>query len=317
MQGILKDFHDFEPEQESFLSAVLNGLRKQQKSIPSKFFYDERGSGLFDQICELDEYYPTRTELQILKDHSADISAVLGSRAHLIEFGSGSSTKIRTLLDAMEQPLSYVPMDISRDHLLIAAKRLAGSFPDLPVIAICADYTSDFPFPNLGGGRKTGFFPGSTIGNFTPREATEFLKKARNLLEGGGMLIGVDLLKDEKILHAAYNDTLGVTADFNLNLLKRCNQELKGGFDISKFEHRAFLNREKSRIEMHLISLCDQIVPLDGERIAFREGETIHTENSYKYSVESFQALAEEAGFSPQAVWTDSASLFSVHYLKS
>ncbi len=317
MQGILKDFHDFEPEQESFLSVVLNGLRKKQKSIPSKFFYDERGSRLFDQICELDEYYPTRTELQILKDHAREISAVLGNRAHLIEFGSGSSTKIRTLLDAMEQPLSYVPMDISRDHLLIAAKRLASSFPDLPVIAICADYTSDFPFPNLGEGRKTGFFPGSTIGNFTPREATEFLKKARNLLDGGGMLIGVDLLKDEKILHAAYNDRQGITADFNLNLLKRCNQELEAGFDMSKFEHKAFLNREKNRIEMQLLSLCDQIVSIGGERITFQEGETIHTENSYKYSIDSFQALAEEAGFIPQAVWTDSASLFSVHYLKS
>ncbi|MEP3247542.1 MAG: L-histidine N(alpha)-methyltransferase [Sneathiella sp.] len=315
MQGQLKDFHDFEPEQEDFLSAVQSGLSNAQKSLASKFFYDEKGSQLFDQICDLEEYYPTRTELGILKSNRGEIAEYLGTHSHLIEFGSGSSTKIRILLDAMNRPLSYVPMDISRDHLLIAAKRLAGSFPDLPVVAICADYTADFPFPNLGDGKRTGFFPGSTIGNFTPEDAVAFLSRAKSLLKGGGMLIGVDLLKEETILHAAYNDQKKLTAAFNLNLLDRCNAELSANFDVDQFAHAAHLNTEKGRIEMHLVSKRDQIVSIGGTRFGFREGETIHTENSYKYTISGFQELARRAGFSPQKVWTDEQALFSVHYL--
>lgn len=315
--GVLEEFHDFEPEQEDFLSAVLSGLSASQKTLPSKFFYDEKGSKLFDQICELDEYYPTRTELEILRQHGIEIAAKLGKNNHLIEFGSGSSTKIRTLLGAMNEPLSYVPMDISRDHLLSAAKKLAESFPDLPVIAICADYTADFSFPNLGKGRRTGFFPGSTIGNFTPSAAVQFLRTAKALLDGGGILIGVDLIKDEDVLNAAYNDTKNVTADFNLNLLHRCNRELSANFEIDRFRHSAFFNAQENRIEMHLVSTRDQLVSLGGHKFGFAEGESIHTENSYKYTVEQFQSLAHHAGFTSQKVWTDDNQLFSVHYLEA
>lgn len=314
---ILEGFHDFEPVQEDFLTAVLSGLMAAKKSIPSKFFYDELGSGLFDQICELEEYYPTRTELSLLKKYGLEIAGAIGANSHLIEFGSGSSVKIRTLLQAMDDPLSYVPMDISKEHLLFAAKKLAGSFPDLPVIAICADYTSGFSFPELGFGKRTGFFPGSTIGNFTPAEAEQFLRGAKSLLQGGGMLVGVDLIKDEATLNAAYNDSKGVTANFNLNLLERCNSELKANFDLSHFEHSAFFNVPQNRIEMHLVSLRDQIVSVAGQSIAFAKSESIHTENSCKYTVSGFQSLAKKAGFNPVNVWRDADDLFSIHFLEA
>ena len=315
--GLLEDFHDFEPVQDDFLAAVLSGLTAPQKSLPSKFFYDERGSKLFDQICDLEEYYPTRTELDLLQNHSEEIARYVGSNSHLIEFGSGSSVKTRTLLKAMTDPLSYVPMDISREHLLHAATQLAKSFPDLPVIAICADYTSGFSFPDLGQGKRTGFFPGSTIGNFLPGDAEKFLAGAKDILQGGGMLIGVDLIKNEETLFAAYNDAKGITAEFNLNLLNRCNSELGANFNTQYFKHSAFYNSPESRIEMHLISMRDQIVSIAGHSIGFSDGESIHTENSCKYSVSGFQSLASRAGFTPTKVWVDPENLFSIHNLEA
>ncbi|MEH6404211.1 MAG: L-histidine N(alpha)-methyltransferase [Sneathiella sp.] len=311
----LRNFHDFEPAQEDFRSSVLNGLSKPQKTIASKFFYDANGSALFDQICDLPEYYPTRTELYLLQEHSEEIAGHLGTSNHLIEFGSGSSVKISTLLNALHAPLSYVPMDISKSHLLSSAKRLSQSFPDLPIIPICADYTTNFDFPDIGHGKRTGFFPGSTIGNFTPDEACSFLIQARSLLQGGGMLIGVDLLKEETILNAAYNDAPGVTADFNKNLLLRCNSELSANFNLDHFHHSAFLNKRESRIEMHLVSAIDQLVRIDDHSFIFAEGESIHTENSYKYTPEDFQSLAVKAGFKPEKTWIDKNNLFSIHYL--
>lgn len=311
----LENFHDFEPAQEDFLSAVQNGLSKFQKSLPSKFFYDAHGSALFDQICDLPEYYPTRTELKLLHDHSEEIADHLGINNHLIEFGSGSSVKISTLLNSLNDPLSYIPMDISKDHLLAAAKRLSQSFPDLPITPICADYTTDFNFPDIGSGKRTGFFPGSTIGNFTPDEACVFLKQSRSLLQGGGMLIGVDLLKEETVLNAAYNDAAGVTAEFNKNLLRRCNKGLSANFNLDHFHHSAFLNKQKDRIEMHLVSDVDQLVHIADQTFVFTASESIHTENSYKYTPHGFQALAKKAGFKPEKVWIDENNLFSIHYL--
>jgi len=311
----LENFHDFEPAQEDFRSSVLNGLSKAKKAIPSKFFYDARGSDLFDQICDLPEYYPTQTELHLLQKHSEEIAENLGPRNHIIEFGSGSSVKVSTLLNSLHTPLSYVPMDISKNHLLSAAKRLSQSFPYLPIIPICADYTANFDFPDIGVGKRTGFFPGSTIGNFTPDEACSFLTQARSLLRGGGMLIGVDLLKEEAILNAAYNDASNVTAAFNKNLLFRCNNELSANFNLDHFHHLAFLNKQESRIEMHLVSDIDQLVHIGDHSFVFVEGETIHTENSYKYTPEEFQRLSVKAGFKPEKVWIDQNNLFSIHYL--
>ncbi|MFT6556335.1 L-histidine N(alpha)-methyltransferase [Sneathiella sp.] len=317
MSGKIAAFHDFEPIQDDFRSAVLDGLSSPQKSIPSKFFYDEEGSALFDRICHLEEYYPTRTELGILQKHGKEIASFTGEHTHLIEFGSGSSTKIQTLLDAINKPLSYIPMDISKEHLLEAAKNLAARFPEIPVIAICADYTSDFQFPALVPGKRTGFFPGSTIGNFAPNEATDFLRQTRQILNGGDLLIGVDLVKDHDVLFQAYNDQEGITAQFNLNILARCNAELSANFVIDNFEHYAPYNEKQSRIEMHLVSKTNQIVSVGENTFSFKAGESIHTENSYKYTIEGFQKLASVAGYKSGKAWIDEQSLFSVHFLSS
>jgi dimethylhistidine N-methyltransferase len=294
-------------------------LSRSVRSIPPKFFYDTAGSALFDRICELPEYYPTRTELRILTECAPQIAAQIGPEAEIIEFGAGSLTKVRLLLDALEAPRRYVPIDISGEHLESAAARLRKDYPQVEVRPVVADYTFPLVLPSRGEdkSRRVGFFPGSTLGNFTPDEALSFLQLARRLLRGGGLLLGVDLVKDPALLHAAYNDAQGVTGAFNLNLLARANAELGTDFDLSAFSHAAFYNSPLRRIEMHLVSRCAQTVTLDGEPFAFEEGETIHTENSHKFTVDGLRALAEEAGFRPAAVWTDPARLFSVHWLRS
>ena len=319
MSNALERLQDLEPSTEEFRDAVLAGLGQRQKTLPCKFFYDAEGSRLFDQICELPEYYPTRTELLLLADRAGEIARLIGPQARLVEFGSGAGIKIRLLLNALDRPAAYVPVDISREHLLMAAADLARDFPKLQIAPICADYTQPFALPASAGRQPAttvGFFPGSTIGNFTPTEARAFLTRARRLLgPGSSMIVGVDLRKDENILVPAYDDAAGVTAAFNLNLLVRINRELDGDFALDRFAHEARWNGAEGRIEMHLSSRCDQEVRIGSTRFAFRAGETIHTENSHKYTLDQFHAMAVEAGYKPRAAWTDSAGLFSVHML--
>jgi dimethylhistidine N-methyltransferase len=312
-------FYDLAPGEESFRDAVLCGLGRPRKSIPCKFFYDTRGSWLFEEICRLPEYYPTRTEITILGENSDDIAAQMGPHCRLIEFGSGASQKVRILLDTLDRPAAYVPVDISREHLREAANSLAEDFPSVPVVAVCADYTRPFALPLLPGarGKRVGFFPGSTIGNFEPDAAVAFLANYASVLGSGGeMLIGVDLKKDPEILEAAYNDRAGVTAAFNLNLLERINRELDGDIDIDRFEHIAFYNEAVGRVEIYIRSQADQQAQIAGSRFRFAAGELIHTEYSYKYSVSEFRSLAADAGFRPVDTWTDPAELFSVHYFR-
>ena len=319
MSNALERLQDLEPSTEEFRDAVLAGLGQRQKTLPCKFFYDAEGSRLFDQICELPEYYPTRTELKLLTDRAGEIARLIGPQARLVEFGSGAGIKIRLLLNALDRPTAYVPVDISREHLLMAAADLARDFPKLQIAPICADYTQPFALPASAGRQPAttvGFFPGSTIGNFTPTEARGFLTRARRLLgPGSSMIVGVDLRKDEQILVPAYDDAAGITAAFNLNLLVRINRELDGDFALDQFAHEARWNDAEGRIEMHLVSRRDQEVRIGTARFAFRAGETIHTENSHKYTLDQFRALAVEAGYKPRAAWTDSAGLFSVHML--
>jgi L-histidine Nalpha-methyltransferase len=316
--GALFAFHDLAPGEESFRDAVLAGLARAPKRIPCKFFYDARGSALFEEICRLPEYYLTRTETEILEENSADIAAQMGPQCRLIEFGSGASQKVRILLQALDRPAAYIPVDISRDHLRDAATGLAEDFPTIPVIAVCADYTRPFKLPPLPGtGKRVGFFPGSTIGNFEPEAAVAFLANYAQILgPGGEMLIGVDLKKETDILDAAYNDRAGVTAAFNLNLLERVNRELDSNLDIDQFEHAAFYNSAEGRVEIYIRSLADQVAMVAGTRLRFRKDELIHTEYSYKYAVEEFRKLAARAGFRPVDTWTDPAELFSVHYFR-
>ncbi len=312
-------FHDLAPGEESFRDAVLRGLGQARKAIPCKFLYDERGSALFEQICRLPEYYPTRTEIAILEQNAEDIAAQMGVHSRIIEFGSGASHKARILLQALDRPAAYVPVDISRQHLRDAALSLAQDFPEVAIIAVCADYTRPFALPPLSGpsGKQIGFFPGSTIGNFTPDAAVRFLANcARILGRRGEMLIGVDLKKEVSILEAAYNDRAGVTAAFNLNLFERINRELGGDLDLDLFEHYAFYSEDKGRVEIYIRSLAEQQATVAGEDFRFTAGELIHTEYSYKYSVNEFRSLAAEAGFRPVDTWTDPAQLFSVHYLR-
>jgi dimethylhistidine N-methyltransferase len=295
---------------------VLAGLALPQKRIAPKFFYDAEGSRLFDAICALPEYYPTRTEIGILRRHGAEMAARLGRNALLVELGSGSSLKIRVLLEAL-RPAVYMPVDISKDHLLQSANALATAFPALRVHAVCADYSVPFALPvDDHDHPRAAFFPGSSVGNFEPFEAERFLRRVGDLLgPGGRLLIGVDLLKAQHLLEAAYNDADGVTGAFDLNLLAHINRELDADFDLTAFRHQAFFNAEQSRIEMHLLSIRDQRVRVAGETVTFREGESIHTESSYKFSLEQFGSLARSAGFESEQVWTDPEPLFSVHCL--
>lgn len=311
-------FHDLAPKLGSFLDDVLHGLSNAQKSLPAKYFYDERGSALFEKICELPEYYPTRTEIALMREHAADMAAQAGPKTLLIEYGSGSSTKTPILIDAL-QPACYVPIDISRELLTHSALALAQERPGFPVRAICADYTQPFSLPLLDDidyERKLVYFPGSTIGNFDRAETDRFLRHVGQTVgANGAALIGVDLKKDRAKLHAAYNDAAGVTAEFNLNVLRRINVELDGNFEFKGFRHHAFYDEALGRIEMHLLSMRSQSVSVAGQSFQFREGETIHTEISCKYSIKEFQAVARTAGLIASNVWTDADALFSVHYL--
>jgi dimethylhistidine N-methyltransferase len=311
------NFYDYHPALADFRSEVLAGLGSSPKWVSPKFFYDQRGSGLFDRITELPEYYPTRTEIGILERHGAQMAELLGRDCLLLELGSGSSKKIRVLLDAL-QPTVYMPLDISREHLIGSAETLASDYPSLQVHAACADYSADFELPygpeHLA---RAAFFPGSSIGNFEPAQAADLMRRVGGHLGlGGRLLIGVDLKKDPQTLQRAYDDAQGVTAAFNLNLLERINRELDGDFDTAAFMHRALYNEALGRIEMHLVSVCAQTVTVAGERFEFGDGETLHTESSYKYSVAGFQALAASAGYRAEQVWTDEQQLFSVHCLR-
>jgi dimethylhistidine N-methyltransferase len=308
--------HRFDEQTSAFAHDVIGGLSQQPKRLSPKYFYDVTGSELFEQITRLPEYYPTRTELDILRQRSADIKATLPKRAALVEFGAGSTTKVRLLLNQCEFG-AYVPVDISGDFLNTQARGLRQDFPALNVYPVTADFSAPFALPDqVRPMPKVGFFPGSTLGNFEPHEACAFLRSAGEILgRGAQLLIGVDLEKDERRLHAAYNDDAGVTARFNLNVLVRINRELGGNFDVSAFTHRAIYNRERHRIEMHLISRTQQTVRVLGNSFAFRPGESIHTENSYKYSIDRFTALARGSGWTPRASWTDADKLFSVHEL--
>jgi dimethylhistidine N-methyltransferase len=301
----------------SFANEMRACLATRPRRISPKWFYDERGSQLFDAICELPEYYPTRTELSILSQHATEMASLMGPRAEIVEFGAGSLRKVRLLLDAMQEPARYLPIDISGEHLARSAVELQRDYPGLDVQPVVADYTQRLLLPAAlpHAGKRVGFFPGSTLGNFTPEEALHFFVVAGQVLRGGALLLGADLVKDPDVLHAAYNDAQGVTAAFNLNLLARANRELGTDFDLSKFWHSSFYNAPLSRIEMHLVSRERQYVAWSDERFAFDEGEAIHTENSYKFTVEALHAQAVHAGFRPGPVWTDPARLFSVHWL--
>jgi dimethylhistidine N-methyltransferase len=312
----LANAHLPDEQTSAFARDVLADLSQQPKRLSPKYFYDATGSELFEQITRLPEYYPTRTELEILKDRGPEIAAIIPDGAALIEFGAGATTKVRLMLKSCAFK-AYVPVDISGDFLNGQAATLREDFPALAVHPVVADFTKPFALPDaVKDIPKVGFFPGSTIGNFEPHEACRFLRSAREILGPGALLIvGADLEKNERMLHDAYNDAAGVTARFNLNLLVRINRELGGNFDVSAFAHRAIYNREQHRIEMHLVSRKLQNVRLLGTTFTFRAGESIHTESSYKYSVERFGALARSSGWKVRQTWTDPDKLFSVHAL--
>ena len=303
----------------SFRDDVFEGLSREQKELPCKYFYDNRGSELFNTICGLDEYYPTRTETALLQAHGGEMADLIGPGVCLIEFGCGSLLKTRLLLDALRSPAAFVPIDISADHLLQSSAALAADYPDLEVLPVVADFTRPVKLPDKArkaSENRIGFFPGSTIGNFDHAGAADFLATVANMVGGGGaLLIGVDLKKDEDILVRAYDDAQGVTAAFNRNVLERINRELGGCFDIETFRHRALYNGAEGRIEMHLVSEKDQTVTVHDRDFTFTKGETIHTENSCKYHVEEFSSLAAGAGFRSARTWVDGDGLFSLHYL--
>jgi dimethylhistidine N-methyltransferase len=310
---------EFSPEQSEFARDVLAGLSGSRKSLPPKYFYDDEGSRLFEEITRLPEYYPTRSEISILKEHGKAIAALIPKDAAVIEFGSGSATKARILLEAAPQIAAYVPVDISGDFLAQEAAALRRDFSALSVHPVVGDFTQSFELPpDVRALPRVGFFPGSTIGNFDPHAACAFLEHARRMLGTGALLIvGVDLEKSTQVLNDAYNDKQGVTERFNLNLLHRMNRELGGTFDPAAFEHHAFYNRERHRIEMHLASVRRQKVKVAGTVIDFRAGETIHTENSYKYTPSSFAMMARGCGWKPAVTFTDKKKYFSVHVLRA
>ncbi len=301
-----------------FRADVLHGLRKPFKELPSKYFYDEKGSELFERITTLDEYYLTRSELAIMASHAAEMARLLGPHCLLIEYGSGSSTKTRLLLDHLSEPAGYLPIDVSADYLSRSATALAEDYPQIEVFPICADFTGPFRLPILWKhvARRVVYFPGSTIGNFTLAEAVHLLRKTADLCSpGGGLLLGADLIKDPCVIETAYNDELGVTAAFNRNILVRINRELDADFKVSQFAHRAFFNAAESRIEMHLISRRDQRVHIGDAEFFFAQGESILTEYSYKYSLDDLRDLAHAAGFVLDKIWMDERGYFSVSYL--
>jgi len=300
---------------DSFREDVIAGLSLPQKVLPPKYFYDARGSRLFERICRLKEYYPTRCELALTRAHLGAIARFAGRGCALIEYGSGESRKSRLLIEAL-RPAVYVPVDISAAALAAAALKLRRRFPWLELRPVHGDFSRPLEIPAAGRARRVVYFPGSTIGNLTPEEAQAFLRMSRSQVgPKGAMLIGVDLKKDANVLHAAYNDARGVTAAFNLNLLARINRELGGDFDLRRFRHYAFYNAALGRIEMHLVALARQAVTIGRFRFEFAAGESIHTENSYKYSLEEFRALAQRAGFRGERTWLDRQGLFALHGL--
>lgn len=302
---------------------VLAGLRAEPKTLPAKLFYDERGAALFDEITRLDAYYPTRTELGILREHGGAMAELVGAGALIVEYGSGEAEKVRPLLDHLRgarAPAAYVPVDISAAQLARVAAEVAAEYPDVPVVSLAADYTRPFVLPPLppatSGARRVAFFPGSTIGNLHPPEAAAFLARlAADCGPGGALLLGADLRKDPDLLHAAYNDPAGVTAAFNLNVLARLNRELDATFAPERFRHYAFYNPAAGRVEMHLVSLEAQRVRVAGEPVAFERGESIWTESSYKYAPGELRALAAAGGFDVARIWTDPREWFAVLYL--
>lgn len=300
-----------------FLLDLKQGLARQRKSISPKYFYDAAGSDLFDQICTLPEYYPTRTELAILQRHASEIASRLGPHAEILEFGAGSMQKVRLLLDAMDRPARYIPIDISGQHMQEAALKMTKAYPHLQVEPLVADYTQDLVLPpdTPPEGRRVGFFPGSTLGNFEPIDALHFMRMCAKTLQGGALILGADLVKSPDMLHAAYNDAQGVTADFNRNVLVRANRELGTGFQLDQFAHSAFYNAPFQRIEMHLMSTYQQVVHVGGTPFTFAQGETLHTENSYKFTVDGLHQLAQRAGFKPGQVWTDPENKFCLLWL--
>lgn len=305
------------PLQRAFAAELCQGLRAEPPAVSPKWFYDEAGSRLFDRICALSEYYPTRTELALLQAHAPEMAERLGPQVQLVEFGAGASVKVQVLLQALQRPAAYLPVDISGDYLLQVLPGLQARWPGLAVQPVVADFTQPLALPPLTpGARRAGFFPGGSIGNFTPAAARQLLRGFRETLAGGGLLVGVDLVKDPARLHAAYNDSAGVTAAFNLNLWARANRELGADFDLDGWFHGAFYHPGLQRIEMHLVSRRAQVVHIAGQRFRFDEGQSVHTENSCKYTVPGFQALACSAGWRPGAVWTDPERLFALHWLE-
>ncbi|WP_290758917.1 MULTISPECIES: L-histidine N(alpha)-methyltransferase [unclassified Exiguobacterium] len=309
--------YDLYTPQQNMRLEVIEGLMREQKVLPAKYFYDHIGSQLFEQITQQPEYYPTRTELAILEQHRAEIAQSIGDVHTLIEYGSGSSRKIQMLLETFTHLDTYMPIDISKDFLMESARQLSERYPALHIKAVCGDYSQAISLPVEESQKRVIFFPGSTIGNFEPEESMHFLRHSSRILESGdGFLIGVDLKKSTDVLERAYNDVAGVTAAFNLNMLTHLNQMLEGTFDVTRFEHHAFYNEEKGRIEMHLRSQLDQLVQVGGVTVPFKQGETVHTENSYKYSKEEFETLARQSGFHSVNCWIDDDERFSVHYLE-
>jgi dimethylhistidine N-methyltransferase len=303
---------------ESFLQDVLDGLSAPQRTLPCKYLYDQRGSELFEKICETDEYYPTRTELSIMEENAPLIAKQIGKGVMLVELGSGSSLKTRILLDALEDPSVYVPVDISESHLMQTADSLRSRYSDLEIAPVVADFTQEFELPQSSSecSHVALYFPGSTIGNFTSSEAGELLRGISSMLgPQGGLLIGIDLQKDPEVIELAYNDNSGVTAEFNLNLLNRINNELGADFDLEAFEHCAVYNSEEHRVEISLRSLAQQQVSLNDQIFKFQKGEEILTEYSHKYTVEGFSNFAAEYGFSLHQQWTDPEQYFAVLHL--
>jgi dimethylhistidine N-methyltransferase len=307
------------PEQDE-TGELIAGLKKSPPEVSPKYFYDQRGSELFEAICVQPEYYPTRTELRIMREHLGEMAQLIGPQVTLIEYGSGASVKTRLLLDQLDKPAAYIPIDISGDFLLEVAGDLARRYPQIEILPLCADFTQALELPEPAGEsrRKVVYFPGSTIGNFSPDEAQDLLALMREQAgTGGGLLIGVDLIKDPEILEPAYNDAAGVTADFNLNLLRHLNREFDADFSTQDFEHRAVYDAEHERIEMRLIATNSQTVRISGEKIQLAENEYIVTEHSHKFTREAFASAAEQAGFTVKAVWSDPQDLFSVQYLEA
>ena len=309
---------DLEPVNADFLAEVVSGLSSSPRTLPCKFFYDERGADLFQQICELPEYYITRTETELLRRSAPEISESIGANAALIGFGTGAGIKTRMLLEQLQNPIAYIPVDISKQRLIDSAIELSHAMPALEILPVCADYLQELqlPKPLRKPDHVAVFFPGSTIGNLEPAVAQDFLRRVCRLCgQSGGLIIGIDLRKDREILEAAYNDSAGVTAEFNLNLLVRANRELGADFDLARWTHRAVYNEREGRIEMHLISEGQQVVHVGGREFRFSDGEKIITEFSYKHTLEGFARLAAAAGFREASrVWTDPAKMFAIFH---